>query len=107
MSVVNLETFKKHCRADDYTDDDTLLQSYLDAAEAWVIRSTERTETELTSLNDGAFPKPLAQAIYMLGAHWYNQREAVSGGNMAEVPYSLQALIKPYRKLEDDEEEDD
>lgn len=104
MSAVNLDDFKKHVRADDYTDDDTLLQGYLDAAEAWVIRSTERTKTELETLtDDGTFPLPLKHAVCMLAAHWFNQREAVSGGSLQEVPYSLQALIKPYRKLAEDD----
>ena len=44
-------------------------------------------------------PTPIKHAIMMLGAHWYNQRESVSSVQMHAVPDSLQALIKPYRKL--------
>ena len=44
-------------------------------------------------------PTPIKHAIMMLGAHWYNQRESVSNVQMHAVPDSLQALIKPYRKL--------
>ena len=44
-------------------------------------------------------PATLQQAVLLIAGHWYNQREAVSGVQMAEVPYTLQALVKPYRKL--------
>ena len=53
---------------------------------------------------DGKLPATLQQAVLMIAGHWYNQREAVSGVQMAEVPYTLQALIKPYRKLVSDTE---
>ena len=99
MSVVNLETFKKAVRADDFDEDDDYLSFLLDSSEESVVRWTQRTIEEICSLNGGYFPLNLQQAIIMLAAHWYNQREAVSNVQMAEVPYSLQALIKPWRKL--------
>jgi uncharacterized phiE125 gp8 family phage protein len=49
--------------------------------------------------NSGVMPAPIVQAIMMLAAHWYNQRESVSTTQMHQVPDSLSALIKPYRKL--------
>lgn len=98
-NAVSLELFKQHVRADDFVDDDEYLQSLLDDAEVTVINSTNRTEDELIAEAGGVFPAPLKRAILMLGGHWYNQREAVSTAQMHEVPYSLQSLIKPYRKL--------
>lgn len=100
--VVDLGLFKKHVRADDFADDDTYLQHLLDAAEESVINATNRTESELTVIGNGAFPPTLQHAIMVLAAHWYNQRESVSTTQMHEVPDTLQALIKPYRKLVDD-----
>lgn len=51
-------------------------------------------------MGDGEqLPATLQQAVLLIAGHWYNQREAVSGVQMAEVPYTLQALVKPYRKL--------
>ena len=102
MAVVDLALFKAHVRADDFAGDDTLLQHYLDAAEAAVIRDTNRTEAELTEINGGTFPVQIKQAIMLLGAHWYNQRESVASVEMREVPDTLQALIKPCRKLAED-----
>lgn len=99
MAVVSLALFKKHVRADDFDDDDEYLTHLLEAAEVSVITATNRTEQELTDDNAGEFPAPLTQAIMMLAAHWYNQRESASAVQMHQVPDSLQALVKPYRKL--------
>ena len=102
MAVVSLALFKKHVRADDFADDDEYLAHLLEAAEVTVITATNRTEQELTDGNAGKFPVPLTQAVMMLAAHWYNQRESVSSVQMHEVPDALQSLVKPYRKLVSD-----
>ena len=102
MAVVSLALFKKHVRADDFADDDEYLDHLLAAAEVSVITATNRTEQELTDGNAGKFPVPLKQAIMMLAAHWYNQRESVSSVQMHEVPDAIQSLVKPYRKLVSD-----
>jgi len=100
MATVSLALFKKHCNADEYSTDDTYLQHLLDAAEAAVVRATNRTSEELIALGDGTtMPLQLQQATMMLGAHWFNQRESVSAAEMHEVPDSLSALIKQFRKL--------
>lgn len=103
MATVDLALLKKHVNADDFTADDTYLQHLLDAAEAHVIGMTNRTAAELmvpgSSEGTAVLPVQLQQAVIMLAGHWYNQREAVSGVQMAEVPYSLQALVKPFRQL--------
>jgi len=102
MAVVSLALFKKHVRADDFVDDDELMQHYVDAAEAHVIQATNRTDEELQELGDGDYPAQLKQAVLLLAGHWYNQRESVAGVQMYEVPDALQALIKPFRKLAED-----
>lgn len=100
MAVVSLALFKKHVRADDFADDDEYLRHLLDTAEGAVITATNRTQEELAQMGNGHdVPTPIKHAIMMLGAHWYNQRESVSNVQMHAVPDSLQALIKPYRKL--------
>lgn len=99
MAVVSLELFKKHVRADDFADDDVYLEHLIAAAEESVITATNRSLEELYEEYSGEFPTPLKQAVMMLAAHWYNQRESVSSVQMHEVPDALQTLIKPYRKL--------
>lgn len=99
MAVVSLALFKKHVRADDFADDDEYLEHLLDAAETAVITATNRSQEELEQMGGGKMPTPIKHAIMLIGAHWYNQRESVSSVQMHAVPDSLQALIKPYRKL--------
>ena len=104
MATVDLELLKKQARADDFSDDDVYLQHLLDAAEEYVVAATKRTAGELKEMGaDGKFPARLQQAIIMVAAHWYNQRESVSTTQMHAVPDSLQALVKPYRKLVEDD----
>lgn len=100
MATTKLELLKKHVRADDFSGDDEYLAQLLDAAEEYVVMATNRTTEELLEMGGGeALPVSLQQAVLLIAGHWYNQREAVSGVQMAEVPYTLQALVKPYRKL--------
>lgn len=94
-----LKMLKKHVRADDFNDDDEYLQQLLDAAESYVCRATNRTMDELVEMGEGEMPKPLWHAVLLICGHWYNQREAVSAGQMTEVPYTLSALLKEYTKL--------
>lgn len=100
--AVSLDLLKKHVRADDFADDDDYLQHLLGAAEVYILTSTNRADEELCELGGGTWPKPLQHAVLLIAGHWYNQREAVSGVQMAEVPYTMQALVKPYRKLVDE-----
>ena len=103
MATVDLALLKKHVRADDFSDDDEYLAHLLTTAEQHVCRATNRSTEELLQMGGGeALPAELQQAVLLIAGHWYNQREAVSGVQMAEVPYTLQALIKPYRKLVND-----
>lgn len=99
MATVDITLLKKHVNADDFSDDDQYLQHLLDAAEQYVINATGRASAELEEAGGGKLPLTLQQAVLLLAGHWYNQREAVSGVQMTEVAYSLEALIKPYRKL--------
>lgn len=103
MATVDIALLKQHVRADDFSDDDDYLAHLLEAAEQYVTIATNRSSDELLELGGGEhLPVMLQQAVLMIAGHWYNQREAVSGVQMAEVPYTLQALIKPYRKLVND-----
>lgn len=102
MAKVDITLLKQHVRADDFSDDDQYLAHLLEAAEQSVCTATNRTSDELVELGGGSLPVMLQQAVLLTAGHWYNQREAVSGVQMAEVPYTLQALIKPFRKLAND-----
>lgn len=100
MSVVDLELFKKHVRADDYSADDELLQMILDSAEVEVIRATNRTTDELKEIGGGDLPLPIKQAILMAGAMKFAYPEGLIPSSMQQIPFGVEALIKQYRKLE-------
>lgn len=102
MTLVDLSLLKKHVRADEFSEDDEYLEHLLNAAVEYVTTATNRTAEELAG-DDGKLPATLQHAVLLIAGHWYNQREAVSGVQMAEVPYTMQALIKPYRKLVEDQ----
>lgn len=45
-------------------------------------------------------PAPLKQAILLLAAHWFENREPVTLGEIAEaLPLSVAALVAPYRRV--------
>lgn len=99
MSVVSLELFKKHVRADDFTDDDDKLQAILESAEVEVIKATNRTKDELVEMGDGEFPLPLQQAIMMVGALKYAYPEGLIPSQYAHIAFGPVGIIKMYRKL--------
>lgn len=101
-TVVNLELFKKHVRSDDFADDDIYMLHLIKAATESVTIAVNRTESEIREMGGGTFPPSLQQAVMVLAAHWYNQRESVSTTQMHEVPDTLQSLLRPYRKLVND-----
>lgn len=45
-------------------------------------------------------PDPLKVAILLLVGHWYQNREAVSAAGMASLPFAVEALITPYRRMQ-------
>ncbi len=47
-----------------------------------------------------AVPQAIKQAILLLVAHWYENREATIGGAIQrEIPFAVEALLWPYRAL--------
>lgn len=42
-------------------------------------------------------PELARQAMLMLVAHWFNNREAISAGSMAEIPYAFERALDPLR----------
>lgn len=42
-------------------------------------------------------PEPLRQAMRLLVAHQYEERQIVNAASVAEIPMALEAMISPYR----------
>lgn len=47
-----------------------------------------------------AVPDDILQAMKMLIAHWFENREAVSENSMAEVPFGVKVILDQYRIVE-------
>lgn len=44
-----------------------------------------------------AVPKSIIQAILLLVAYWYDNREAASTENLKTTPWAVDSLLRPYR----------
>ena len=58
--------------------------------------------SELSTGNEHSTPQAVAQALLMLVAHWYSNRQAVNVGShntSSEVQMSVSALLHKYRRL--------
>ena len=97
--LTDFALFRKHCRADDFDDETEYLRFLLEAAEEAIVNATNRSAAELVEMGGGEFPRSLRIAVYALGAHWYNQREAVAAVQMHEVPATFDACVKPFKRL--------
>lgn len=99
LKVITLAEIKAQCRIDStFTDEDTILVMYGESAEQMTFNYLERTYEELVETYT-TIPVPIKHAILMLVAHSYAQREPASVQNLYTVPYTYDALIKPYMNL--------
>lgn len=88
MSVTPLALIRAHLALEADPADDALLTHYADAAEAWV---AAYTGTPFAA-------SPLAtQAVLMLVAHQYENREAVTFGNPYSLPFGIHDLLSPLK----------
>lgn len=90
---MKLDEVKRQCRVD-FEEDDLLLESLAEAAEAETVRITERTAEELLAEGGGHWPAPLRQAMLIRVAQFYSQPE---GGEKPNAVF--ESLVRPYRKL--------
>ena len=92
MSVVTVADQKTHMNVD-FDDDDTLIASKIDAAENYVADLIGENLSAMASV-----PEALKEAVRMLAAHFYENREASSiDGRSHELPFGFMALVTPHR----------
>ncbi|WP_299686696.1 head-tail connector protein [uncultured Tateyamaria sp.] len=98
MSQLIPADVKPQCNvALNHNGDDVLLQSYIDAAEAHVVRYVRR---DLDSEFPSGWPADILQAVRLLVAHYYRFREAaVIAATASEVPMGVKALLEPHRNF--------
>lgn len=107
MSVVLLADVKAQLNVT-FTTDDALIQGKIDAAEDWISKYYVPAPCGHPACDNAPatpawppnpVPPGLVEAIKMLAAHLYENREAsLVGVTSAELPFGLMDLITPYRQ---------
>jgi len=111
MSVVLLADAKAQLNIEPgFTNDDTLIQEMIDAAEDWITKFVVAPTNPscapdpclpanpITTWPPSPVPPSLLQAIRLLVAHLYENREAsLVSITSQELPFGLMDLIAPYR----------
>lgn len=101
MQIISIEYIKAHSRIDDIRNDEfenELLELYGESAEKTVLNLLNRSIESLYE-EYGKIPAPIMHACLFLVDHSYSQRSPVTMNNLYTVPYTLDALIKPYMIL--------
>lgn len=96
MSGVDLAILKAHVSATDFTDDDVLLQRYLDASEAQIAAYLRR---DLDSEFLDGWPEPVQQAVLLLAAIYYERGDAVTDMQGEGMPAMVKSLLASFRDL--------
>lgn len=99
MNILTLDLIKQQCRIEpEMTEEDSLLELYGNAAEETVLNYCNRT---LESLYEeyGSIPAAITQGALLLVANSYKNREPASITNLYLVPYTFDALVKPFMIL--------
>jgi len=97
MNIVTLAEIKAHTRIDSNAED-SLLELYAESAEETCLSMIDRTLDEVCELFDG-IPASLKHAVLMLVDHSYAQRSPASPQQLYNVPYTIDALLKPLMNL--------
>ena len=79
----------------DYTNDDAILQQYIDVA--CIAVENYCGEASLSGYTTETIPLPIVQAGILFASHMYMNRNMVSFGSGVEIPYSFRFLLDPYK----------
>ncbi|MBY6138531.1 head-tail connector protein [Leisingera daeponensis] len=75
---------------------DGLIEGYIGAAESFVARHLRR---DMEVDFPGGWPPDALQAVRLLVADWYENREPVTSGGQVELPMGVRMLLAPLRDL--------
>ncbi len=94
MTIVTLKEIKNNSRIEGDVEND-YLESLGETAEVTVLNLIERTQEDIEA-EFGKVPAPIRHAILMYADHLYNHRGIVNPTALYNVPYSIDAMVKPY-----------
>lgn len=92
---LTLPEAKKHLNVDHDEDDDFIVE-LIDVAEDFLSNLIHRPLYAVEE-SDGTLPPALRHALRMIVARLYADREGYRSGRMTELPFTIPALISPYR----------
>ena len=90
---VELEDIKRHLNVD-FNEDDNLITSMIEAAEASVENSIGAPLADIAIY--GELPVALKHVIRIMTANFYEYREGMTYGKIQTVPFTLRHLLAPY-----------
>lgn len=97
LRIVTLKEIKENARVEGNSEDKLLLRKG-EAAEETILNLMERT---LEDIEDefGLVPAPIKEAILMYATHLYENRGITNPTALYNVPYGIDAMLKPYIRL--------
>lgn len=96
MRYLTLNMIKKQCVIDEqFTDDDTLLESIGDAAEEYVEQLVNADLDEIAA-QYGDLPKPLYHSMLIYVDYLYSTARG-SSGTENPIPVCIEHMVKLYR----------
>lgn len=97
---ITLQEIKSYLKVEN-DEDDTLINNLIIAAKEHckVFLGRPIDEEEMTDENRWTVPETVRIAIYMLVAHWYENRGVMADKLSGEIAYSVSALLWPYRLI--------
>ena len=98
MQYLKLELIKKHLNMDEsFHDDDSYLEALGDVVEEITEKHIDVSLKKLTADNNGKIPTPLKQAMLLLLATYYSNRENIAFASSSEIPLSYSYLLSLYQ----------
>lgn len=102
MRYITVEDVKRHLYID-FEADDKIIADYIDAAQEIIEKYLNVKLCDLVI--DERLPFPILQAIKIMTANLYNNREGVSFNAVPyRVPFSFEYLLQPYKNYKRESE---
>lgn len=96
---ITIKELAKQCNIDNLTtDEESYLDTLLEVSTLTVENKIQQKLSDLATANGDVLPAPLRQAVLLIAANLYANREPVAYGVPQRVPYTLDYLIGPYIK---------